>query len=153
MLSVSDNEKPLIFEAAIFADGSSYGAPCWAGRIVRHRKIVYRTATRGLDVIEQCLKNRMSFGALQELLAETENEITIEHPSEEERMAAAWVFRGIHTRLRSDPQGEATMLERVEPALEWLAPLLVRLRTSNPRLTGGEPVGPPPACKDATRPQ
>jgi hypothetical protein len=114
--------------------------------------MVYRIASRALETLEKALENQMSLEELQDLLAETEASVAPEHASEEERIAAAWVFRAIRADLRSDPREQLTLVERLAPALEWLAPLLVRLRTSKPSLTGAEPLGHPPLCKDVTRP-
>jgi hypothetical protein len=141
--------KPIVFEAALFADGTHYGDDCWAGRIVRHRRIQFRVAKGALAALEKGLEAEMSLEELIDFLAVSERDILPENASQEDRAVAVATFARVHRDLRLDPQ-QMTLIQRVEPVLEWLAPLLVRLETSKPAITDSASLGPPPLCKDMT---
>jgi hypothetical protein len=144
--------KPIVFEAALFEDGSWYGDPCWAGRIVRHRKIEYRIAKGALEALERALETEMTLDELNDLLVASEHNLAPAGAPLEERQVAMATFAKIRAGLRSSDEQPMTLVQRLEPVLEWLAPLLVRLRTSKPAITDTAPLPAPPLCKDMTPP-
>lgn len=147
-----EDMKPIVFEAALFEDGAWYGDPCWAGRIVRHRKIEYRTAKGALEALERALETQMTLDELNDLLVASEHNLAPASAPLEERQAAMATFTKIRTGLRSSDEQPMALVQRLEPVLEWLAPLLVRLRTSKPVITDTAPLPAPPLCKDMTSP-